>query len=136
MWHVNGQEECVRLAGGDAFEVISDMHAGGQKFDVVIVDPPAFIKRRKDIRKGEQGYFRLNRLALQVLAPGGILISCSCSMHLAENRLQGILLQAARQQGRQLQILERGFQAMDHPVHPAIPETAYLKALFCRVPPA
>ncbi|MGB5337490.1 MAG: class I SAM-dependent rRNA methyltransferase [Gammaproteobacteria bacterium] len=133
---LNGQEECVRLAGGDAFEVISDMHAGGQKFDVVIVDPPAFIKRRKDIRKGEQGYFRLNRLALQVLAPGGILISCSCSMHLAENRLQGILLQAARQQGRQLQILERGFQAMDHPVHPAIPETAYLKALFCRVPPA
>jgi len=133
---LNGQEESVRLAGGDAFELISDMHAGGQKFDVVIVDPPAFIKRRKDIRKGEQGYFRLNRLALQVLAPGGILISCSCSMHLAENRLQGILLQAARQQGRQLQILERGFQAMDHPVHPAIPETAYLKALFCRVPPA
>jgi 23S rRNA (cytosine1962-C5)-methyltransferase len=55
-------------------------------------------------------------------------------MHLAESRLQKIVYQSARQQGRQLQLLERGFQCMDHPVHPAIAETAYLKALFCRVP--
>lgn len=111
-------------------------HVGGKSFDVVIVDPPAFIKQRKDIRSGQQGYSRPSRLVLQVLAPGGILISCSCSMHLAENGLQTILLQAARQQGWQLQILERGFQAMDHAVHSAIPETAYLITLFCRVPPA
>ena len=119
---------------GDAFDVLKALRDDGRKFDVVIVDPPAFIKRRKDIKAGEQGYARLNKLAMQVLAGDGILISCSCSMHLAEARLQKILYQAARQQGRQLQILERGFQGMDHPVHPAIVETAYLKALFCRVP--
>ena len=119
---------------GDAFDVLKAMQASEQRFDVVIVDPPAFIKRRKEIKTGEQGYARLNRLALQVLAPDGILISCSCSMHLPAERLQNIVYQEARKQGRQLQILERGFQSMDHPVHPAIPETAYLKALFCRVP--
>jgi 23S rRNA (cytosine1962-C5)-methyltransferase len=130
----NGLAGKVRLENGDAFAVLKAMQDSGQHFDVVIVDPPAFIKRRKDIKAGEQGYGRLNRLALKLLAPDGILISCSCSMHLSEERLQHILYESARKQGRQLQILERGFQCMDHPVHPAIPETAYLKALFCRVP--
>jgi 23S rRNA (cytosine1962-C5)-methyltransferase len=124
----------VDVAGGDAFEVLQQLRGERRRFDVVIVDPPAFIKRRKDIRQGEQGYTRLNQLALELLEPGGILVSCSCSMHLAEARLQQILLQAAGRQSRQLQLLERGFQCFDHPVHPAIAETAYLKALFCRVP--
>jgi 23S rRNA (cytosine1962-C5)-methyltransferase len=130
----NGLDGKVRLENGDAFAVLKAMQDAGQRFDVVIVDPPAFIKRRKDIKTGEQGYGRLNRLALKLLAPDGFLISCSCSMHLSAERLQHVLYQSARKQGRQLQILERGFQGMDHPVHPAIPETAYLKALFCRVP--
>ena len=130
----NGLVDRVRHETGDAFDVLKSMQEDKQRFDVVIVDPPAFIKRRKDIKTGEQGYARLNRLAMQVLAPDGILISCSCSMHLAAERLQSILYQSARKQGRQMQLLERGFQAMDHPVHPAIAETAYLKAFFCRVP--
>ncbi len=132
----SGVSDRVHVTGGDAFEVLRGLHGEGQTWDVIVVDPPAFIKRRKDIRSGEQGYLRLNRLALQLLAPGGILISCSCSMHLAEARLTSIVQQAANQQGRRLQILERGFQAPDHPVHPAISETAYLKALFCRSPAA
>jgi 23S rRNA (cytosine1962-C5)-methyltransferase len=130
----NDLQSALAVQAGDAFDVMQVLRSERRQFDVVIVDPPAFIKRRKDIRKGEQGYARLNNLALELLAPGGILVSCSCSMHLAESRLQHILLQAAVRQGRQLQILERGFQCMDHPVHPAIAETAYLKALFCRVP--
>ena len=130
----NGLVDKVRHETGDAFDVLKSMQEDKQRFDVVIVDPPAFIKRRKDIKTGEQGYARLNRLAMQVLAPDGILISCSCSMHLTAERLQSILYQSARKQGRQMQLLERGFQAMDHPVHPAIVETAYLKAFFCRVP--
>lgn len=130
----SGVAERLRSIHGDAFEVLRELQADGQAFDVVVVDPPAFIKRRKDIHSGEQGYLRLNRLAISLLAPGGILISCSCSMHLAEARLQSIVHQAARQQGRRLQILERGFQAPDHPVHPAIAETAYLKTIFCRLP--
>ncbi len=130
----NNLDGKVRLENGDAFAVLKTLQDAGQRFGVVIVDPPAFIKRRKDIKTGEQGYGRLNRLALKLLAPDGFLISCSCSMHLSAERLQHILYQSARKQGRQLQILERGFQCMDHPVHPAIAETAYLKALFCRVP--
>jgi 23S rRNA (cytosine1962-C5)-methyltransferase len=130
----NKVEDRVSIEGGDAFDVMAAMKEAGRKFDVVIVDPPAFIKRRKDIKTGEQGYARLNRLAMQLLTPDGILISCSCSMHLSESRLQNILLQSARKLARTVQIIERGFQAIDHPVHPAIPETAYLKALFCRVP--
>ncbi len=132
----SGVTDRVQTTAGDAFEVLRDLQGQGQAFDVVVVDPPAFFMRRKDIKSGEQGYLRLNRLALQLLVPGGILISCSCSMHLAEARLQSIVHQAASQSGRRLQILERGFQAPDHPVHPAIPETAYLKALFCRSPEA
>jgi len=130
----NGLQDRVQAVAGDAFQVMQDMRIERRQFDVVIVDPPAFIKRRRDIRSGEQGYARLNLLALELLAPGGILISCSCSMLLAEQRLQGILLQAAVRQSRRMQILERGFQCMDHPVHPAIAETAYLKAFFCRLP--
>jgi len=132
----NGLEARVRVESGDAFEVMGAQQAANRRFDVVMVDPPAFIKRRKDIQSGEGAYHRLNRQALQLLEPGGFLISSSCSMHLAAERLQQILLQAARDSGRRLQVLERGFQAMDHPVHPAIPETAYLKTLFCRVLPA
>jgi 23S rRNA (cytosine1962-C5)-methyltransferase len=132
----NGLEGRVQVEGGDAFEVMGALQAAHRRFDVVMVDPPAFIKRRKDIPGGEVAYQRLNRQALQLLVPGGFLISSSCSMHLAAERLQLLLLQAARDSGRRLQVLERGFQAVDHPVHPAIPETAYLKTLFCRVLPA
>jgi 23S rRNA (cytosine1962-C5)-methyltransferase len=70
------------------------------------------------------------------LTRDGILVSASCSQHLAEAQLQKILLQTSRHLDRGLQVLERGHQAPDHPVHPAIPETSYLKALFCRVLPA
>ena len=132
----NGLEARLQVEGGDAFEVIAALQAANRQFDVVMVDPPAFIKRRKDIPGGEGAYHRINRQALQLLAPGGFLISSSCSMHLAAERLQQLLLKAARDSGRRLQVLERGFQGMDHPVHPAIPETAYLKTLFCRVLPA
>jgi len=132
----NGLEARVQVEGGDAFEAIGALRAAGRQFDVVMVDPPAFIKRRKDIVAGERAYQRLNHQALELLAPGGFLISSSCSMHLAAERLQQLLLRAARESGRRLQILERGFQGVDHPVHPAIPETAYLKTLFCRALPA
>jgi 23S rRNA (cytosine1962-C5)-methyltransferase len=132
----NGAGERVATIRGDAFEVLAGLRADQQKFDVVVLDPPAFIKRKKDARAGEQAYHRLNQLGMQVLAKDGILVSASCSQHLAEAQLQNILLQSARHLDRSLQVLERGHQAPDHPLHPAIPETAYLKALFCRVLPS
>ena len=133
---LNGYAEQLTTVRGDAFEVLSQLRADQEKFDVVVLDPPAFIKRKKDSKAGEQAYHRINQLGMQLLNRDGILVSASCSHHLSEAQLQKILLQSSRHLDRSLQLLERGHQAPDHPLHPAIPETAYLKALFCRVLPA
>jgi 23S rRNA (cytosine1962-C5)-methyltransferase len=132
----NGMADSVASIQGDAFEVLSQLRVNQERFDVVVLDPPAFIKRKKDAKAGEQAYHRLNQLGMQVLKKDGILVSASCSHHLAESQLQKILLQSSRHLDRSLQILERRYQGPDHPVHPAIPETSYLKALFCRVLPS
>lgn len=118
---------------GDAFDVMESLHSQGRRFDVVIVDPPAFIKRKKDVPKGEAAYKRLNQLAMQLLDRDGILVSCSCSYHLEPDHLLTAIQRGARHLGRFAQVVEVGGQAPDHPIHPAIPETRYLKAFFCRV---
>ena len=132
----NGVGDKIATVKGDAFEALSQLRTAQERFDVVVLDPPAFIKRKKDLKAGEQAYHRLNKLGMQLLSKDGILISASCSQSLEEQRLQKILLQSSRHIDRSLQILERGQQAPDHPVHPAIPETRYLKAFFCRVLPS
>lgn len=126
----NGVAVQTRL--GDALEVLASLAADGNTYDVVIVDPPALIKRRKDVGAGQSHYERLNRLAFNVLAPDGILISCSCSHHLEPAMLQRAILGAAKDSGRRAQILEKHAHAPDHPIHPAMPETEYLKAFFVR----
>jgi len=118
---------------GDAFDVLEDLVKKRSRFDVVIIDPPAFAKRKKDLPKALAAYKRLNQLAMQVMADDGILVSCSCSYHVGAEDLQDAIAKAARSADKHLQILEVGGQAPDHPVHPAIPETRYLKAYFCRV---
>ena len=118
---------------GDAFEVLEDLVKQGAQFDIVVIDPPAFAKRKKDLPKALAAYKRLNQLAIQALASDGILVSCSCSFHVSAEDLQEAIAKAARGADKHLQILEMGGQAPDHPVHPAIPETRYLKAYFCRV---
>lgn len=123
----------IRSERGDAFDVLASLRDAGEKFDVVVVDPPAFIKRRRDIPKGQAAYRKLNQLAMQLLPRDGILVSCSCSHHLAQDDLIAAIQQSARHLGRFAQVVEVGGHAPDHPIHPAIPETRYLKALFCRV---
>jgi 23S rRNA (cytosine1962-C5)-methyltransferase len=123
----------VATRRGDAFDVLAALREAGERFDVVVVDPPAFIKRRRDIPKGQAAYRKLNQLAMQLLPRDGILVSCSCSHHLAQEDLVAAIQQAARHLGRFAQIVEVGGHAPDHPIHPAIPETRYLKALTCRV---
>lgn len=117
----------------DAFDALKALGERGERFQVVILDPPAFIKRKKDIPQGQAAYRKLNQLALGLLADEGLLVSCSCSYHLGADELVGAIQSAARHAGRFVQILEAGGQSPDHPVHPAIPETRYLKAFFCRV---
>ncbi len=126
----NGVDVHTRL--GDALDVLSQYAADGRRFDVVIVDPPALIKRRKDVAAGQAHYERLNRLAFNVLAEDGILVSCSCSHHLEQAMLQRAILGAAKDAGRRVQLLEKHAHAPDHPIHPAMPETEYLKAFFVR----
>jgi 23S rRNA (cytosine1962-C5)-methyltransferase len=118
---------------GDAFEVLEALAQEGERFDIVILDPPAFAKRKKDLPKALAAYKRLNQLAVRLLDSDGILVSCSCSYHVSAAELQEAIAKAARGADRRLQLLEMGGQAPDHPVHPAIAETRYLKAYFCRV---
>jgi len=118
---------------GDAFDVLEDLAKQRARFDAVVIDPPAFAKRKKDLPKALAAYKRLNQLAMRVIADDGMLVSCSCSYHVSPEDLQDAIAKAARAADKHLQILEVGGQAPDHPVHPAIPETRYLKAYFCRV---
>jgi 23S rRNA (cytosine1962-C5)-methyltransferase len=123
----------VEVTRDDAFDALRALAVQGERYDIVILDPPAFIKRKKDIPQGQAAYRKLNQLALALLGDEGLLVSCSCSYHLAAEELEAAIQAAARHSGRFVQILEAGGQSPDHPVHPAIPETRYLKAFFCRV---
>jgi 23S rRNA (cytosine1962-C5)-methyltransferase len=131
----NAERNGVKIATrrGDAFDVLEDLLREGAAFDVVIIDPPAFAKRKKDLPKALAAYKRLNQLAMQAVVDDGFLVSCSCSFHVGAEELQEAIAKAARAADKHLQIIEMGGQAPDHPVHPAIPETRYLKAYFCRV---
>jgi 23S rRNA (cytosine1962-C5)-methyltransferase len=118
----------------DAFDALKKLANAQEKFDVIIIDPPAFIKKLKDKKEGLIAYQRINTAALKLLNPGGILLSCSCSMHLTEDELVQAVRRASLQTNQQVQIIERGHQAQDHPVHIAIPETDYLKMVVLRIP--
>jgi 23S rRNA (cytosine1962-C5)-methyltransferase len=122
----------VAVKRGDAFEVLDELMRAGERFDAIVLDPPAFIKRKKDIARGQAAYRKLNQLAMRLLERDALLVSCSCSYHLAPDELVTLIQSAARHTSRFVQILHSGGQAPDHPVHPAIPETRYLKAFFCR----
>jgi len=132
---LNGVDDKMSGVQGDAFQAMKEMREEREKFDLVIVDPPAFIKRKKDFKNGREAYHRINKLAIQLLSKDGILVSGSCSHHLPRHELQKTMLQAARHLDRNMQILIQGYQGPDHPVHPAIPETEYLKAIFARILP-
>jgi 23S rRNA (cytosine1962-C5)-methyltransferase len=130
---LNQYEGDANLMHGDAFEAMSSLIEDKERFDVVIMDPPAFIARRKDIKAGEGAYHRANQLAMRLVAKGGVLVTGSCSMHLETARLQDIIRSNSRQLERFSQLIYRGTQAPDHPVHSGIEETEYLKALFYRI---
>ncbi len=130
---LNGVADKVAVRQGDVFAVLDALKAEGARFDLICLDPPAFIKHKKDQAKGEQAYVKANREAMKLLADGGMLLSCSCSQPLDAEGLRTVVRKAANQRKADLQILEQGRQGPDHPVHPAMPETSYLKTLLCRV---
>ncbi len=123
----------VKTITGDAFDVMQSLHEKEQIFDIVVLDPPAFIPKKKDLAKGIASYRKANLQAMRLVAKNGILISSSCSMHLELDELQTAILLAANKLGRKVQILEYAGQAADHPVHPAIVETRYLKTIIAKI---
>ncbi|MBM7335266.1 class I SAM-dependent rRNA methyltransferase [Alloalcanivorax marinus] len=130
---LNGVGDRLRTLEGDAVAAMKELIADGEKFDLVILDPPAFIKRRKDFKNGLAGYHAINELAVRLVKPGGYLISASCSMHLPADKLLDVMRASARHIDRALQIIGQEGQGPDHPVQPAMPETAYLKSWFGRL---
>lgn len=124
----NGLLSRAEFRRGDAFETMEALAAEGARFDVVVCDPPAFAKSRKDMDAGLRAYQRMARLAAPLVAPGGLLFCASCSHHAPLDRFAASLaagLHRARREGR---ILNTGGAGPDHPVHPHLPESAYLKA--------
>jgi len=125
--------ERVTAIEEDAFDALKRLRQSKERFDAVIVDPPAFVKRKKDFAEGRLAYRRINEAAMQLLGKDGILITCSCSWHMSRDALLEAVNAGARHLDRHVQVLSRLQQAPDHPVNPAIPETDYLKGFICRV---
>jgi len=117
----------------DVFDYLEQAHKDGELFDVVVLDPPAFAKTRDARAQALKAYRRLNTLGMQVLRHDGILLTCSCSGFVGMDDLLGALSQAAQRLQRPVQLLETYTHGVDHPIHLAMPETSYLKAVFCRV---
>ncbi len=117
----------------DVFDYLEQAQREGEQFDVVVLDPPAFAKTQSARTQALKAYRRLNMLGMQVLRPGGILLSCSCSGVVGMDDLLGILSQVAHRLHRPIQLLETYTHGVDHPINLAMPETSYLKAVFCRV---
>jgi 23S rRNA (cytosine1962-C5)-methyltransferase len=124
---LNKVSERITFEECDTFERLRSLHQEGQRFGVIVMDPPAFVKSRKNIAEATKGYLTINRRALELLQPGGYLISCSCSYHLGRDAFREILVQAARLARREVRLVETCFQSADHPVLLSFPESEYLK---------
>jgi 23S rRNA (cytosine1962-C5)-methyltransferase len=123
----------VRFVQADLFPWLRDVTATGQRFDVVVLDPAKQTRDREEIHFALKRYFDMNRLALQAVAPGGIILTCSCTGLVAEADFLESVRRAAYQAGRVLQVLRVGGAGGDHPFMVHVPEGRYLKAVFCRV---
>lgn len=129
----NGLDGVFTAREDDAVEAMRALAEAGERFDVVVLDPPAFVKRKKDLEAGLRHYALNNRLALRLLAPGGVLLTASCSQAVDEAALLRAVREALPKGAAGLQLLEPLRQAPDHPVHASTPETLYLKGTIARL---
>jgi 23S rRNA (cytosine1962-C5)-methyltransferase len=117
----------------NAFDLLKDYSASGQRYDTIVLDPPAFAKSKRDLAAALRGYKELSLRALKMLRPGGVLVTCSCSYHVSQADFLEVLADAARDTQRTLRLVEVRGQAKDHPILLNVPETAYLKCVIAIV---
>jgi 23S rRNA (cytosine1962-C5)-methyltransferase len=123
----------VEFREANVFDALREMEADGERFEVIVLDPPAFAKNRASLRSAIRGYKEINLRALKLLNSGGVLITCTCSYHVSEELFLEILAQAAIDAHRRVQVMEKRMQATDHPVLLGMPETYYLKCVIARI---
>jgi 23S rRNA (cytosine1962-C5)-methyltransferase len=123
----------IEFVAANAFDLLRDYDDAGERFDTIVLDPPAFAKNRGAVEAALRGYKEINLRALRLLNPGGVLITCSCSYHVGEALFLDMLAEAARDAGRAVQIVEKRAQSRDHPILLTVPETYYLKCIVARV---
>jgi 23S rRNA (cytosine1962-C5)-methyltransferase len=128
--HKSGEIEWIEA---NVFDLLKDYSSAMRQYDTIVLDPPAFAKRRRNLEPAIAGYKEINLRALRLLPPGGILVTCSCSHHLSESALLEVVAQASLDANRTLRILERRTQSQDHPILLTVPETLYLKCLILEV---
>ncbi|MBI2876505.1 MAG: class I SAM-dependent rRNA methyltransferase [Candidatus Tectomicrobia bacterium] len=129
----NGRSARCRFQRADLFEALKVRVEAGERFDGVILDPPALAESRKSLPTALKGYEKINFYAMRLLGAEGFLFTCSCSYHLTREMFVGVIVRAARKARKSVRIMEYGQQAPDHPILPTVPETEYLKCLFLEV---
>ena len=117
----------------NVFDALRDYEQAGERFDTIVLDPPAFAKNRASIKAAARGYKEINLRALKLLNPGGLLVTCTCSYHMSEAMFLDIIAAAANDAHRRVQIIEKRTQSSDHPILLGMPETYYLKCVLARV---
>lgn len=122
-----------RFEAADAFKLLPDLHKRHQKFEVVILDPPAFAKSKRDVPAALKGYREMNRRGFRLVSRGGFLVTCSCSHHIGPGDFLDVVRQAGRDLGRRVRLVDVRGAAPDHPVHPACPESEYLTCVIAAV---
>ncbi len=123
----------VEFREANVFDLLRELESNGERFDTIVLDPPAFAKNRSSIKAAARGYNEINLRAIKLLNPGGVLITCTCSYHMSEELFLEIIAAAANDARRKLQLVEKRIQATDHPVLFGMPETYYLKCVIARV---
>jgi 23S rRNA (cytosine1962-C5)-methyltransferase len=122
----------VEFREANVFDALREMETAGERFDTIVLDPPAFAKNRASVRAAARGYKEINLRALKLLNPDGVLVTCTCSYHMTEKMFLELIAEAATDARRRLQLVEKRMQARDHPVLSGVPETYYLKCVVAR----
>jgi 23S rRNA (cytosine1962-C5)-methyltransferase len=123
----------VEFREANVFDALREIESAGERFNTIVLDPPAFAKNRASVKAAARGYKEINLRAMKLLEPGGILVTCTCSYHMPEYMFLELIAEAANDAHRKLQIIEKRMQAGDHPVLLTVPETYYLKCVIARM---